>query len=124
MPCMDYETPSERGVRLKAEKDAIQAPLREQIDQLKHSLAEREAMLCAVLTALAGISKSEGDQLDPWASVMDRIDASEATHGVSMEAVQNWWHDHKIKDQARVAQVREQALCKLTPEERLVLGLK
>lgn len=124
MPCMDYETPSERGVRLKAEKDAHQAPLRKQIDQLQRSLAEREAMLCAVLRALCNLPPGVYDKLDPWAAAMALIDAKASVHGVSMESIQVWWQEHQVKDQARVAQVRERALSKLTPEEREVLGLK
>ena len=38
---------------------------------------------------------------------------------VSKEALA-WWHDHKKKDFLRV---RQEALAKLTPEEREVLGV-
>jgi hypothetical protein len=124
MPCMDYETPSERGVRLKRERDVIRAPLREQIDQLQRSLAEREAQLCAVLSSLSNLPLGVYDKLDPWASVMERIDAKEAVYGVSMDSIQTWWDEHQKRDLARLEQVRAQALEKLTPEERLALGLQ
>lgn len=124
MPCMDYETPSERAVRLKRERDVIRTPLREQIDQLQRSLAEREAQLCAVLSSLSNLPLGVYDKLDPWASVMERIDAKEAVYGVSMDSIQVWWHEHQKRDLARLEQVRAQALEKLTPEERLALGLQ
>lgn len=81
-----------------------------------------KASLCGVLTA--------AESLGMYWEILDRFDYEEA--GVTREWLENWWGQHKIADarrrreeQAQLERVRkaEEALSKLTPEEREVLGL-
>lgn len=86
--------------------------------RLSRELKERDAMLCAALTAL--------DKL----KIRDPINYEEA--GVSKARFEEWWRDHKIKDERRrdreralreAQRLKAVALGKLTAAERKVLGL-
>jgi hypothetical protein len=77
-------------------------------------------MLCAVMLSLERWGYTQ--------YVIARIDQQEA--GVSMNAIETWWHEHKIQDaerrvreaQAMEAQ-RKEIIDRLTPEERQILGI-
>jgi hypothetical protein len=125
MPCIYEETVQERMERLarldKADhKKNLEA-------KIADNLAEREAMLCAVLSA---ISYVDGGAFGPpgaerlFNRVLDYIDAYTDEHSVDSEQVQIWWERHKEADRVRKQKIRENALNKLTDEERRVLGIK
>lgn len=132
MPCMTYETPEEIERFAQEARNRNLAPLREEIDVLRAELAERDAMLCGVLSS---IYKLDG-YIQNTMILQDYFSNSvgewfnEAEAGVTWDSVQQWWTDHKLKDEARKAveaaereRKREAALAKLTPEERALLGV-
>ena len=98
---------------------------------LKAELAEREAMLCGVMTALyraEGYRISQNGTFLVEAMVWEWFNEEEA--GVSYDELQSWWTEHQKKDQERKAREaaelenrRQRALTKLTLEERVLLGL-
>lgn len=104
-------------------------PCRDGMEDLRRSeeYAERaliRASLCAVLTVL------ESDDA-AFASMLKKIDWKEA--GVSKREFLTWWEDHKEEDrvrrermaeQLREIKIRKEALAKLTPEEKKILGVK
>jgi hypothetical protein len=137
MPCITHETEQERREAARRHEQLLTGPLLEEIDVLKLELAERDAMLCGVLTALTEIDaahhmevRSNGMALNLVANAMPVwYDGSEA--GVPWEMVERWWQEHQEQDRRRreqEAQEREQrrrkALSKLTREERELLGIK
>lgn len=86
-----------------------------------------EPAMCGILTALENQNQLQ--------MVLFSVDWREA--GVSKESVEAWWKEHKRKDaQRRKAEAkrvaraaekqrkREEALAKLTEEERKLLGIK
>lgn len=109
MPCRDYDTI-------------------DYASEYRDRLNEREAMLCAVLTALEDrVSPHTKDKLD-W--IFRNIDWKEA--GVSRGKLEDWWEGHKIRDKhrrereaelKRVEELKNEALKKLTKEELKALGL-
>ena len=122
MPCITHETAEERAEAARRHEQKITGPLHEETDTLKAELAERDAMLCGVLTCLE--TDGSGPEL---LAALAHFDADEA--GVSIEAIRSWWDDHKKKDaERRAAEAAElearkaQALKKLTLEERILLG--
>ena len=119
MPCITYETPSERAEAARQAKEYITGPLHEEIGVLKAELAEREAMLCAVLSIY-------GPDMDAVYSEINWLEA-----GVTQDDMESWWKTHKRKDEERRAReadkreaARNKALKKLTHEERVLLGLE
>ena len=137
MPCIVHETEQERREAARRHEQALTGPLHEEIDRLKAKLAEREAMLCGVLTALTEIDaafhmevRSDGMALNLVADAMPVwYDGSEA--GVYWADVAAWWADHQARDRRRRAEEaqererrRQQALAKLTAEDRKLLGIK
>jgi hypothetical protein len=79
------------------------------------------AMLCALISAL-----EKSDFLD----ALNRIDWVEA--GVTQEDFSEWWSNHQAADTRRRAyeakkilaeKAKQEALAKLTPEEREALGV-
>lgn len=136
MPCMTYETPEEiqraaaEAMMLRREREL--APLKTEIAVLKQELAERDAMLCGVLSSiyyLDGYIQTTMILKDYFSnSVREWFNETES--GVTWERLQAWWADHKAQDEARKqaeapapALKREAALAKLTPEERKLLGV-
>lgn len=98
MPCSSDGYPDSRDTELRRLRDV-------------------EAMLCAVMSVTPG-------------TVIDKIDYKEA--GVSKSTLIRWWEEHRRKDderrsreRAREAQrkAKADALAKLSPAERKVLGL-
>jgi len=131
MPCITHETEQERREAARRHEQALTGPLHEEIDRLKAKLAERDAMLCGVLSALNDITIYSDHQ--PNFLLEDlmprRYDGSQA--GVSWYDVTAWWEDHQARDrQRREAEAatraarRQQVLSKLTREERELLGIK
>lgn len=97
-------------------------------DMWRREAAEKAAMveasLCAVITLL---------EKDPagFALMLKQIDWKEA--GVKKRQFLSWWEDHKEEDakrrermaaQLREIKIRKDALAKLTPEEKKILGIK
>jgi hypothetical protein len=140
MPCYDPPSRNEQAESARRYKESITGPLHEaivdlhkEIDTLKAELAERDAMLCGVLTALAradGARWHDADDLIiiPGEAVQEWYDEEET--GVSYDAVLEWFQEHQRRDAERLAREaaelearKAQALKKLTPEERVLLGL-
>ena len=128
MPCIYHETAAERAEAERRYRDTLTGPLYNEIDSLKHQLAEREAMLCAVFMALEGQGiEAMGDGYVDLDDVLVVADWKEA--GVTAEATVVWWGEHQKKDEERWAREaaeleakRAKALKKLTHEERVLLG--
>lgn len=106
MPCRDWTVEDEWRMRGSAEKAML------------------SASLCAILTLL---------EKDPagFVLMLKKIDWKEA--GVSKREFMRWWEDHKEKDAARQVReakekaekkIRDEALSKLTDEEKKILGVK
>lgn len=133
MPCIVHETPDEIAENARRAQDKITGPLHSQIQNLTRKLAERDAMLCAVLTVFEeGRLTFTDDRDDQFAfglyDLYHEVDWEEA--GVSKSDMVEWWKDHKEQDAKRQAQEaaklaarRKRALEKLTSKERLLLGL-
>lgn len=135
MPCRTYETPEEIQRQDQIARERELAPLREEIHVLKQGLAEREAMLCGVLSSLYTLDgywgascKVEGKDMGFSSAVREQFDETES--GVSWDQVQAWWLNHRAQDEARrkaeadaLAEKRAVALAKLTPAERELLGV-
>lgn len=108
MPCRDWTVEDEW--RMRDAKEMV---------MLRSSL-------CAVLTKME--SNMPKKTFEQW---MDAIDWKES--GVTKDELMTWWEDHKEEDARRRAReakeaaekkIRKQALAKLTPEERKILGVK
>ncbi len=87
---------------------------------LSKKIAFLEAALCAVLTVV--------DNLATNVRVYEYIKFSEA--GISEQELMDWWEEHKKKDAirrekeaAKKQNLKENALRKLSQEEREALGL-
>lgn len=131
MPCIVHETPEERAQSARLHRESISGPLQEEISVLRAELAEREAMLCGVMSAMY---RSDGWQdrntspVNASQMVMDNFDEAEA--GVTISQLEAWWVEHQRKDEQRRVQEaaelearKKRALKKLTQEERILLGL-
>lgn len=96
-----------------------------------------EAVLCGLFTVLEDASTAAGAPLSAnhMADALGRVDWTEA--GVNRKQAVDWWKSHKAADKARherearikaelerQAKLKASALNKLTPEERLALGIK
>ena len=113
------------------------AILSEELDVVKAELAERDAMLHGVLTALTEIDnaflmevRSDGMLLKLLADVMP-VWYDNTKSGVCWMDVQSWWLAHQEQDRRRREQEvqereqrRQKVLAKLTAEERELLGIK
>ena len=106
MPCRDWTVEDEWRMKGSVEKAML------------------SASLCAILTLL------EKDP-DGFALMLKKIKWKEA--GVSKRELMRWWEDHKEKDvkrrermaeQLKEIKIRKDALAKLTPEEKKILGIK
>ncbi len=97
-------------------------------DMWRREAAEKAAMveasLCAVMMVLESDDKT-------FKSTLKKIDWKEA--GVTKRQFLSWWEDHKEVDakrrermaaQLREIKIRKDALAKLTPEEKKILGVK
>lgn len=93
-------------------------------EALRARVVFMEAALCATLNALRRINLIHADPLDS-------IDYVEA--GIAKKDLNRWWQEHIAKDEARKIReeadrqrkvLREDALAKLSDEEKKVLGLK
>lgn len=130
MPCIVDEE-ARRKMQLPQEI----AILESEIDVLRAELAERDAMLCGVLTAayfldgyLEAYIKINGERYLFSQSLYEWF--NEAEVGFTWQVVEAWYADHKARDEARKAveaaeraRKREAVLAKLTPEERDLLGV-
>ena len=131
MPCITHDTAEERAWGARRYEQQLTGPLNEEIGVLKAELAEREAMLCGVMTALyraEGYQISQNGTFLVEAMMWEWFNEEEA--GVSYDELQSWWTEHQKKDQERKAREaaelenrRQRALKKLTLEERVLLGL-
>jgi hypothetical protein len=115
----------------------LTGPLHEEIDRLKAKLAEREAMLCGVLSALTGMDSAThmmltSDQM-PLKIVRDAMPVwyDNRKSGVDWSEVVAWWEEHQEQDRQRRAKEaatrearRQKVLSKLSREERELLGIK
>ena len=106
MPCRDWDVPHSGSTVV--DKGAAVA----------------KAGLCAVLTVL------ESDDA-AFADMLKKINWKEA--GITKREMLLWWESHKEQDarrrermaeQLREIKIRKDALAKLTPEEKKVLGIK
>lgn len=121
----------------KRRERELTAPMQEEIDVLKLELAERDAMLSALLTALANIDdamhmrltsdnmplKLLRDAMPVWYEIEEG--------GLSWEGVERWWLDHQTQLRARKEQQaqerngqRQEILSRLSAKERDILGIK
>ena len=132
MPCYDPPDRHEQAESARRYKESITGPLHEEIDTLKSELAEREAMLCAIIrmlkdSALALMDEKGRFQHANLDSLYDAVDWEEA--GVKRSDLISWWIEHQRRDEERLAREaaeleakRQKALAKLTHEERILLG--
>ena len=132
MPCRTYETPEEIQRQDQIARERELAPLRTEIHVLQEELAEREAMLCGVLSSiyyLDGYIQTNMILKDYFSnSVREWFNETES--GVTWERLEEWWAEHKAQDEARKQaeaadreQKRAAVLAKLTPAERELLGV-
>ena len=135
MPCRTYETPEEIARFEQEARERNLAPLREEIHVLKAELAERDAMLCGVMSSICYLDgyngatiNVEGRTAGLYQLVHDNFDETDS--GVTWSQLEAWWSDHLIQDEARkrkeaviLAAKRAAALAKLTPAEREILGV-
>ncbi len=93
-------------------------------------LKKVEAALCGVLTVLENVPDDWGINLTVD-DILDVVDWKEA--GIKRAWLEDWWEEHKKEDasrrereeQNRITQAkRAEALSKLTPEERKLLGIR
>jgi hypothetical protein len=93
-------------------------------DVAEHNMLE--ASMCGILTAFE--NKLGVDELN---KVLDLVDWEEA--GVKRRTLGLWWKKHKAKDVERRAreeaarrkeELKASGLSKLTPEEKVALGIK
>lgn len=94
---------------------------------LKKQIAFAESVLCQALAAIEHLDSLVETVSPKTGDFYDWINFREA--GVTKAQVTKWHQAHKLLDakhreEARLKQVREAALAKLTPEERQVLGVK
>lgn len=121
---------------LPIQRRELTAPLHKEIEVLKIVLAERDAMLGAVLTALADIDDAMHMCLtsdnQPLKLLRDAMPVWYQTEegGLSWEGVERWWMDHQTRVRARKEQQaqererrRQEILRRLTAEEREILGI-
>lgn len=103
MPCYTPDDPPPTQAQLNARGEM--------------TLAQHEAVLCGILTKLA-------------TQVLPLLDYAEI--GVPHDLIRRWWIKHQAEDNVRRAReaqtqaqerLREQALSKLTPQERKALKL-
>jgi len=114
MPGITYETEQERAEAAIRNQKKLNGRWREEIDTLKAELAERESMLCAVLTVL-----------EPMCNIhrlMERVVPAES--GVNGQKIVAWWKQHQRQDvERRLESRRQKALEKLTAEEQILLDI-
>lgn len=122
MPCRDDRSLAEDAHQAE---QALVAPLNAEIDQLKSQLADRDAMLCAVLTVfeeqrMAGYNYAELCSYINWQAA-----------GIKEIDFDRWWVAHQERDRQRKKREAEQlveqrraAMARLTPKERKILGLE
>lgn len=137
MPCITHETEQERREAARRHEQLLTGPLHQEIDRLKAKLAERDAMLCGVLTALTKIDAAHHMELTSDNMALNLVanampvwyDGSEA--GVPWGMVERWWQEHQEQDSRRRAMEaatrearRRIVLSKLSAEERELLGIK
>lgn len=115
MPCRDYYDDNPHAYF----KDVSEPALKKQI-----SFAE--SALCQTLVALEKcvieLNEKNGTNINP----MDQIDYSAA--GIKRNELIKWWNNHKKLDakhreEERIKKVREDAISKLSDEEKKVLGI-
>lgn len=144
MPCSTYQTPEELDADRRQRRRELLAPLQEEIDVLKLELAERDAMLCGVITAVSARERLTHERLEtswsgdgPRPKVTDeylleefRRTYDETKAGVTWNGLMEWWKSHQKRDEQRrqdeaAAQEarRQEIIQRLTPEEREILGL-
>ena len=91
------------------------------------TIADFEAVLCGLFTALEG-REQINDMLSLWLSNVDWKEV-----GVKRGAVEAWWKKHKAEYAARLAReaaeqykakLKASALAKLSEEEKAALGIK
>lgn len=128
MPCMVYETPEELAASAQRQEDALTGPLHQQIQTLTQSLAERDAMLCAVLTVFEypAFYDHQGTPIGIDALTCN-VNWTEA--GITEESMIAWWREHQRLDALRIAREFEKThtqrtalLARMTPDERVLLG--
>lgn len=104
MPCRDWVVEDEERHRASNEKRLL------------------EASMCAILTVL--------ERYHDLQEILKSVNWDEA--GVPRYRLEKWWDEHKAEDRRRKKaeaekrereRLREEALSKLTPAERSVLGL-
>jgi len=92
-------------------------------DRLRQQLAEVEAMLCMVLRKLESLADEE---VFLGLTQQDYDDA-----GIPEPALQEWWNEHRLKDERRrkaesaqreTKRQVDEILAKLTPAQRALLG--
>jgi len=102
MPCQYYESPEEIAAAKKAANKKLTQPYKKELDLVTH-------LLCEVMTVL-----EKNNVIVPL-----NID--------QISGLQPWWKEHKERDERRKinerAELRTQALKKLTAEEKRALGL-
>jgi hypothetical protein len=115
MPCVDngpsrYDGNHDHEI---TNRDASIKNLMRTQGEILEVLAQRESLLCGVLTTLL--------RVDRLVDVRDDWNAEEV--GLTWDDLMLWWRDHQERDRRRMAEIRKSALAKLTPEEIRALGI-
>lgn len=116
MPCRDYYDDHPQAYF----KDVTEPALKKQISFAESALCQALAALKHVDSLVETVSPKKGDFYD-W------INFKEA--GITKTQLVKWHKDHKILDdkhreEERLNKIKQDALAKLTDEEKKVLGVK
>jgi hypothetical protein len=132
MPCFVEPTKQELELIEQQRAQQLVQPLEEEILDLQTKLAQRDAMLCGILSsvfALDGYIKSSMVSEDHFSSAVKNWFA-EAEAGVTWDDVIQWWTAHQEQDRQREQdeaaqreQLRQELVNKLSSEERALLGV-
>lgn len=104
MPCTYYETKEEEEARVNNSTKYLNG--------LKKELNRVTNLLCSIMTKSEELFNHEEVHADML-----------FTYISTDKNIQNWWQDHKNRDKIALEKLKEEALKKLSYEEKKALGL-
>lgn len=107
MPCRDDYGPTPSVVYRDDPKT------KKLLEELKTKLDLVTRLLCFVLTNAPA----------PFWDALSKVKKT-AAHGNAYEELCAWWQQHELEDKRERKRLKQQALAKLSPEEKEALGLK
>lgn len=124
MPCRDYydDHPEAYYGKNLADKD-------KEIEKLKKQISFAESALCASLKALENVINNVNTDFKTEINPNPLVHISYNEAGITPTELAAWHKKHKALDakhreQERLKKVKEEALAKLSDEEKRVLGIK